>query len=229
MALLQWGVVVARGTPEGARGGSRARVKHLTNILVFGSIGVNYLAATGWLLSGDPRFQAFLAPSLSELAFVAALDVGVWAYYDGRRHWKRRPPIRAVAEPRYIAPVVYGVAYAWLESTYISNFVSTSSAEYRVLYLAAMSLPFYTRNFPLWVADALVAVTAEDLGFWAFRVWLPDQWAWYYPTIFHIPVLDVLAIAVIPVLYWWVQARGSKPIRAFWGTKSGRTSAAGTA
>ena len=209
MEVLRPRIAALGGAPgPGASARRRARVKRLTTALVLGSVAFNYGAAVGWLVSGDGWFLSLLAPSMSGLALVAALDVGVWLYYDGRRRWSRRPQMRTVAEPRYVAPVVYGLVYAWFESGYVGNLVDTSSLEYRIFYLAAMALPFYTKNLPLWVADALLAVTAEDVGFWAFRFWLPDQWAWYYPTVLHVPLLDVAAAAVIPLLYWWALARG---------------------
>jgi hypothetical protein len=199
------------GSPGGQTGdrGSRkrTRVRRLTTYLIFGSVGLNYAAAFGWLLTGDPALLGLLAPSMAELACVAALDVGVWYYYDGRRLWSRGPSLHAVTEPRVLAPILYGLVYAWLEQGYIGTFVDTSTAEYRAFYLAAIALPFFSRNLLLWLADALVALTTEDLGFWTFKFWLPGQWSWYYPTFMHVPLLDLFAIAVVPVLYWWVHAR----------------------
>jgi hypothetical protein len=194
-----------RPAPDGRR--TRTRVKRLTTFLIFGSIGVNYTAAIGWLITRDSALLSLLAPSMVGLAGVAALDMGVWYYYDGRLLWRRLPSARAVAEPRVLAPVLYGLVYAWLEQGYIATFASTATVEYRAFYLAALILPFYSRNLMLWLADALAALTTEDLAFWAFKFWLPGQWAWYYPTFMHVPLLDLLALGVVPLLYWWVHRR----------------------
>ena len=133
---------------------------------------------------------------MAALFILAFVDACVWYRYR-----KGGLPVRIVAEPHCLGPLFYGLACAWIESAYVSPFIDMSTLAYRSVFVLVMCSPFANRDPKIWIADSLLALTSEDVGFWVFKGWLPGPWAWYYPTVFHVPLLDLLAIPSIVLLY----------------------------
>ncbi len=108
--------------------------------------------------------------------------------------------------------LILGLSYGVIEYFLISSspfspiFVASPSEYfYRLIYIAALFLPFASRNYWRWFACGTSAMVVEDASYWAFDYWktgaLPVQWAWYYPVWSNIPLLYFI-IPLVFYSYW---------------------------
>ena len=96
--------------------------------------------------------------------------------------------------------VAFGILYAIFEAT-IPFYKYMSVLEYRAFYFAVFFVTMSTRNVRMWFANFFASMTVEDISYWVIKHQLPFQYTWYYPVIYHIPLVDVIEGVIAVVLY----------------------------
>ena len=95
--------------------------------------------------------------------------------------------------------VVFSITYSFLEVRtpfylYINPYI------YRVIYFifffVASMVPDVVTTFSLF----LYSMTLEDVFYWILADQLPFSYAWYYPVVDHIPIVDVVEVVIATAL-----------------------------
>ena len=74
----------------------------------------------------------------------------------------------------------------------------------RIIYFALFFIPILLYNYDklsLGLANSLLAISFEDISYWIWAKQLPYQWSYYYPVIYHIPIVDLIEFYLAYLLY----------------------------
>ncbi len=51
------------------------------------------------------------------------------------------------------------------------------------------------------MGNAAIALSTEDAMYWFWAHTWPTSWAWFYPVVYHVPMIDVLGYAIGIIFY----------------------------
>ena len=95
--------------------------------------------------------------------------------------------------------VVFAMTYSFVEVR-TPFYLFINPYIYRVVYFifffVASMIPDVVVTFSLF----LYSMTLEDAFYWILADELPFSYAWYYPVIYHIPVVDVVEVVIATAL-----------------------------
>ena len=94
----------------------------------------------------------------------------------------------------------FAVLYAIFEAT-VPFWEYMGDLEYRAYYFSVFFVAMASRNIRIWFANFFASMTLEDVFYWVIKREAPFQYAWYYPVLYHIPLVDIVGAVVAAVLY----------------------------
>jgi len=96
--------------------------------------------------------------------------------------------------------VLFGIMYSIIEvNVPFDRYISHN--EYVVLYYLIFIIGSITPNIRIWVANAFLSVSMEDIWYWVIKGQTPFSYAWYYPVYYVVPIVDVIEIVISVLLY----------------------------
>ena len=95
---------------------------------------------------------------------------------------------------------LFGVIYAIYEVN-VPFYKYIPCLDYRILYFFIFLAATVSVNIRIWLANFFASMVVEDLSYWLIKDQLPFQYAWYYPVVDHIPLVDVVEGALALYLY----------------------------
>jgi len=95
--------------------------------------------------------------------------------------------------------VIFSITYAFVETKtpfyfYINPYI------YRIIYFIFFFTISLVPSTALTFSLFLYSMTLEDVFYWILDNSLPFSYAWYYPVIDHIPIVDVVEIIIATTL-----------------------------
>ena len=95
--------------------------------------------------------------------------------------------------------LVFSMIYSFVElKTPFYEFINPYI--YRVIYFILFFAISLTPSLRLTFAYFFISMTLEDAFYWILANQLPFSYAWYYPVIDHIPIDDIVEVAIAVVL-----------------------------
>ena len=110
--------------------------------------------------------------------------------------------------------LLFGMVYAILEVN-VPFYKYIPSFDYRIFYFIIFAIATISVNYRVWFANFMLSMAFEDVSYWLMKDQLPFSYAWYYPVVGHIPIVDIVegVIAVIFYKKWGVSGRKASPDR----------------
>jgi len=108
-----------------------------------------------------------------------------------------------------IKSLLFGITYAVFEVNvpfykYIPDF------EYRILYFTIFIIVAISTNYLVWLGNFMFSIIIEDTSYWLLKAQLPFSYAWYYPVIDHIPIIDIAESILATIFYIYALKRKEK-------------------
>ena len=95
--------------------------------------------------------------------------------------------------------VIFSITYSFVEVRtpfymYINPYI------YRVIYFIFFFVASMVPDVIITISLFLYSMTLEDVFYWILADQLPYSYAWYYPVVDHIPIIDVIEVVLATVL-----------------------------
>ena len=96
--------------------------------------------------------------------------------------------------------VAFAILYAIFEVKF-PFWKYMSDLEYRAYYFSVFFVAMATQDIRTWFANFFASMTLEDVFYWVIKWEAPFQYAWYYPVLYHIPLVDIAGGTLAIFLY----------------------------
>ncbi len=98
--------------------------------------------------------------------------------------------------------LLFGITYAILEvNVPIYKYIPT--LDYRIFYFVLFIFATISTNYYIWLGNFMLSMAFEDVSYWLIKNQLPFSYAWYYPVVDHIPIVDVIELIIVVVSYYF--------------------------
>jgi len=96
--------------------------------------------------------------------------------------------------------LLFGMVYAILEVN-VPFYKYIPSLDYRIFYFVIFAVAMISVNYRVWFANFMLSMAFEDVSYWLIKDQLPFSYAWYYPVVDHIPIVDIIE-GVLAVMFY---------------------------
>jgi len=95
--------------------------------------------------------------------------------------------------------VIFSITYSFVELR-TPFYLFINPYIYRVVYFIFFFVASMVPDIFITFSLFLYSMTLEDVFYWILADELPYSYAWYYPVIYHIPVIDVVEVVLATAL-----------------------------
>jgi len=96
--------------------------------------------------------------------------------------------------------LLFGMVYAILEVN-VPFYKYIPCLNYRIFYFVIFAVAMISVNYRVWFANFMLSMAFEDVSYWLIKDQLPFSYAWYYPVVGHIPIVDIVE-GVLAVIFY---------------------------